>query len=123
MSGLRLRVVTPACLTTSGRRGRARLMRFCTSEAIHSFERQRMWMPLVSGTLGSPPVGGSRSLGEVAFEAAVFAEDRGTQLQDGLRSRRAVPILLSPLDPCVEVPHQGFHQTARERQPLLAITR
>src|ERR1043165_2240608 len=31
MSGLRFRVVTPACLTTSGKFGMARLMRFCTN--------------------------------------------------------------------------------------------
>src|SRR5207302_5539333 len=31
MSGLRLRVVTPACLTTSGNSGKARLIRFWTS--------------------------------------------------------------------------------------------
>src|SRR5713226_8649011 len=31
MSGVRLRLVTPACLTTSGSNGRARLIRFCTN--------------------------------------------------------------------------------------------
>jgi hypothetical protein len=31
MSGLRLRVVTPACFTTSGKSGKARLIRFWTS--------------------------------------------------------------------------------------------
>src|SRR5262249_34285571 len=47
----------------------------------------------------------------------VLAQDRRTQLQDGLRPRAPVPVLLLALDPRVDLAHQRLHQATRRRQP------
>src|SRR5260370_493092 len=56
----------------------------CLRRPSTTLQDKDRYRRLVLGTLGSPPVGGSWSLGEVTFQPAVLTEYRRPQLQDPL---------------------------------------
>src|SRR4051794_155289 len=70
---------------------------------------------LVSWPVPSFSEGVNGSGGEVPTEAVVLTQERGTELQDRLRTTRAAPVRLLPPYAGVEFAHQRLHQTARRR--------
>ena len=65
----------------------------------------------------------ARPLSEVPRQAAVLAQHRRTHLENRLRTRRPIPVLVPTLHPAVELPHQRLHPTARHRQARPPVTR